>query len=80
MQRRAKFIQRQRLDVPFDVRQRPKITIMTEATVETLILEKQDDGLATTGVQLIHQGERRQVFANAEVILAAGAIAFREST
>lgn len=58
-----------------DVRQRPNLTIMTEATVETLILEKQDDGLATTGVQLIHQGERRQVFANAEVILAAGAIA-----
>lgn len=58
-----------------DVRDRPNLTIMTEATVETLILEKQDDGLATTGVQLIHKGERRQVVAKAEVILAAGAIA-----
>ena len=58
-----------------DVRDRPNLTIMTEATVETLILEKRDDGLATTGVQLIHQGARQQTFADAEVILAAGAIA-----
>ena len=58
-----------------DVRDRPNLTIMTEATVETLILEKRDDGLATTGVQLIHKGARQQTFADAEVILAAGAIA-----
>ena len=32
-----------------DVRQRPNLTIMTEATVETLILEKQDDGLQLLG-------------------------------
>ena len=58
-----------------DVRNRPNLTIMTEATAETLILEKQGDGLTTTGVQLIHKGERQQIFADAEVILAAGAIA-----
>ena len=58
-----------------DVRNRPNLTIMTEATAETLILEKQGDGLSTTGVQLVHKGERQQIFADAEVILAAGAIA-----
>jgi choline dehydrogenase len=58
-----------------DVRNRPNLTIMTEATAETLILEKQGDGLTTTGVQLLHKGERQQIFADAEVILAAGAIA-----
>ena len=58
-----------------DVRNRPNLTIMTEATAETLILEKQGDGLSTTGIQLLHKGERLQIFADAEVILAAGAIA-----
>ena len=58
-----------------DVRNRPNLTIMTEATVETLILEKQQDGLAANGVQLIHKGTRQHIFADAEVILAAGAIA-----
>ena len=58
-----------------DVRNRPNLTIMTEATAETLILKKQGDGLTTTGVQLIHKGERQQIFADAEIILAAGAIA-----
>ena len=58
-----------------DVRNRPNLTIMTEATVENLILEKQHDGLAANGVQLIHKGTRRHIFADAEVILAAGAIA-----
>ena len=58
-----------------DVRNRPNLTIMTEATVETLILEKQHDGLAANGVQLIHKGTRQHIFADAEVILAAGAIA-----
>ncbi len=58
-----------------DVRNRPNLTIMTEATVENLILEKQHDGLAANGVQLIHKGTRQHIFADAEVILAAGAIA-----
>ena len=58
-----------------DVRNRPNLTVMTEATVETLILEKQHDGLAANGVQLIHKGTRQHIFADAEVILAAGAIA-----
>ena len=58
-----------------DVRNRPNLTVMTEATVETLILEKQQDGLAANGVQLIHKGTRQHIFADAEVILAAGAIA-----
>ena len=56
------------------MRDRPNLTIMTEPRWRHRF-EKQDDGLATTGVQLIHKGERRQVVAKAEVILAAGAIA-----
>lgn len=57
------------------VRARPNLTIMTEATVENLILEPQNDQLAATGVQLIHKGQRRNIHADCEVILAAGAIA-----
>jgi len=58
-----------------DVLNRPNLTVMTEATAETLILEKQGDSLNTIGVQIIHKGERQQIFADAEVLLAAGAIA-----
>lgn len=57
------------------VRARPNLTIMTEATVENLILEPQNDQLAATGVQLIHKGQRKNIHADCEVILAAGAIA-----
>lgn len=57
------------------VRARPNLTIMTEATVENLILEPQNDQLAATGVQLIHKGQRKNIHVDCEVILAAGAIA-----
>jgi choline dehydrogenase len=58
-----------------DIRQRPNLTVLTEATVETLTLEQNDTGLAATGVQVLHGGQRRHITARNEVLLAAGAIA-----
>ena len=58
-----------------DIRQRPNLTVLTEATVEALTLEQNDSGLAATGVRVLHGGQRRQITARNEVLLAAGAIA-----
>jgi choline dehydrogenase len=58
-----------------DIRQRPNLTVLTEATVEALTLEQNDSGLAATGVQVLHGGQRRRITARNEVLLAAGAIA-----
>ena len=58
-----------------DIRQRPNLTVLTEATVEALTLEQNDSGLAATGAQVLHGGQRRQITARNEVLLAAGAIA-----
>lgn len=58
-----------------NIRQRPNLTVLTEATVEALALEKSDAGLAATGVQVLHGGQRRRITARNEVLLAAGAIA-----
>ena len=55
--------------------QRPNLTVMTEATVESLSLTTDADGLRATGVKLIHKGQRRNIEATSEVLLAAGAIA-----
>lgn len=58
-----------------NIRQRPNLTVLTEATVEALALENSDAGLAATGVQVLHGGQRRHITARNEVLLAAGAIA-----
>lgn len=58
-----------------DIKQRPNLTILTEATVEALILEKNGTGLSATGVQVLHGGQRRSISTRNEVLLAAGAIA-----
>lgn len=58
-----------------DIRQRPNLTVHTEAIVEALTLEQNDSGLAATGVQVLHGGQRRHITARNEVLLAAGAIA-----
>ena len=58
-----------------NIRQRPNLTVLTEATVEALALEKSEAGLAATGVQVLHGGQRRHITARNEVLLAAGAIA-----
>ena len=54
---------------------RPNLTVMTEATVESLSFNTDADGLRATGVTLIHKGQRRDIEATSEVLLAAGAIA-----
>ena len=48
---------------------------MTEATVESLSLITEADRLIANGVKLIHKGQRRNIQATKEVLLAAGAIA-----
>ena len=58
-----------------EIRQRPNLTVLTEATVEALTLEQNDSGLTATGVQVLHGGQRRHITARNEVLLAAGAIA-----
>jgi choline dehydrogenase len=55
--------------------QRPNLTVMTETTVESLSLITDADGLRATGVKLVHKGQRRNIEATSEVLLAAGAIA-----
>ena len=54
---------------------RLNLTVMTEATVESLSFNTDADGLRATGVTLIHKGQRRDIEATSEVLLAAGAIA-----
>ena len=54
---------------------RPNLTVITEATVESLSFNTDADGLRATGVTLIHKGQRRDIKATSEVLLAAGAIA-----
>src|SRR5699024_3278156 len=51
-------------------RQRSNLTVLTAATVEKVTVEA---GRAS-GVVLRHGGQRKQIYADAEVILAAGAI------
>ena len=58
-----------------DVRQRPNLTVLTEATVEALTLDKNEKGLCATGVRVLHDGQRRHITARNEVLLSAGAIA-----
>jgi choline dehydrogenase-like flavoprotein len=49
---------------------RPNLALVTHAQTESLIL----DGRAVRGVRVRHQGQVRDVFADGEVLLAAGAI------
>jgi choline dehydrogenase len=55
--------------------QRPNLTVMTEATVESLSLSQNPDGIRATGVKLLHKGQRLEIQAAKEVLLAAGAVA-----
>mgnify|MGYP001258327201 FL=1 len=56
-------------------KERPNLTVMTEATVESISFIGDCDELQATGVKLLHKGKRREIHANNEVLLAAGAIA-----
>ncbi|MAR28605.1 MAG: choline dehydrogenase [Gammaproteobacteria bacterium] len=55
--------------------QRPNLTVMTEATVESLSLSQDPNGIRATGVKLLHKGQRLEIQAAKEVLLAAGAVA-----
>ena len=55
--------------------QRPNLTVMTEATVESLCLSQDPDRIRATGVKLLHKGQRLEIQAAKEVLLAAGAVA-----
>ena len=55
--------------------QRPNLTVMTEATVESLSLSQDPDGIRATGVKVLHKGQRLEIQAAKEVLLAAGAVA-----
>ena len=58
-----------------DIAHRPNLTVLTEATVESLALTKEPNGLRATGVHLLHKGQKTTITARNEVLLAAGAIA-----
>ncbi len=49
---------------------RPNLRVLTQAHTEHLLL----DGRRVAGVRFLHQGKSHDTFANAEVLLAAGAI------
>ena len=55
--------------------QRPNLTVMTEATVESLSLSQDPEGIRANGVKLLHKGQRLEIQAAKEVLLAAGAVA-----
>ena len=55
--------------------QRPNLTVMTEATVDSLSLSQDPDKIRATGVKLLHKGQRLEIQAAKEVLLAAGAVA-----
>ena len=55
--------------------ERPNLTVMTEATVDSLSLSQDPDRIKATGVKLLHKGQRLEIQAAKEVLLAAGAVA-----
>ena len=56
------------------VKQRPNLTILTQAEAQKLTIEKVGGMTHCTGVQLVHNGHALTVSARSEVILSAGAI------
>lgn len=57
------------------IKHRPNLTVLTEAAVRKLCFEEKNGELIATGVQVLYQGHEHIYSANAEVLLAAGAIA-----
>ena len=57
------------------IKERTNLTILTEASVRELIFDKDSPEITATGVKVLHGGHEHVFQANAEVILAAGAIA-----
>ena len=57
------------------IKERTNLTIMTEASVRELCFDQDNAEVTATGVRVLHKGHEHLFQANAEVILAAGAIA-----
>ncbi|MFT3721717.1 GMC family oxidoreductase [Pseudorhodoferax sp.] len=57
------------------VRQRGNLTILTGAHVMRVLLQDAGEGAEATGVEVLHDGQRRAIGAAREVILSAGALA-----
>ena len=57
------------------IKDRPNLTVLTEAAVRKLCFEQTEGELIASGVQVLHRGHEHTYSANAEVLLAAGAIA-----
>ena len=57
------------------IKERTNLTIMTEASVRELCFDQDNAEVTATGVRVLHKGHEQLFKANAEVILAAGAIA-----
>ena len=56
------------------VSKRLNLHVLTGALVTKIVLEKTDKDFTATGVQFVQKGERQNVKARAEVVLAAGAL------
>ncbi len=57
------------------IKDRPNLTVLTEAAVQKLCFDQTEGELIASGVQVLHRGHEHTYSANAEVLLAAGAIA-----
>lgn len=55
------------------VSHRPNLHVVTEAFVETIILDEKAEGFFASGLQFTHEGKPQEVTARKEIILAAGA-------
>ena len=56
------------------VQQRPNLVVWTGALVTRLVVERGERGPRVSAVELVRQGERVQVQARGEVVMAAGAV------
>lgn len=54
------------------IKGRDNLHVTTDATVEKVLFEREEDSTRTTGIQYKHDGETKVVTASKEVILAAG--------
>jgi choline dehydrogenase-like flavoprotein len=55
-------------------RQRTNLVVLSEAFVNKIILEKDDESWAARGVEFVHKGQTSSVFASKEVIICAGTV------
>ena len=56
------------------VKSRPNLTLLTETKVTQILIDSVNGSLVATGVQMLSNGTVSKVYANKEVILAAGGV------